>query len=345
MFLLVFDKFFSPTVTVIIISLIIIALFVAMVFKKKMLLKEKSHAKVIVNTIINLVLVTGAGVAILHILDFDFASTFSLTKFLDFFNEQIGRILASIVTIIVSFGLFNLIKSAMGQVVKREGPFKKRRQTIYKVTISFSRYILYVVVIAILLGVWGIDITPILAGLGIAGLVIGLGAQRLITDFISGLFIIFEHHFDVGDVVEVNGFKGQVVDIGLKTTRIKNWRNEVLIIANGNISEVKNFSLNNSVAYVEFTIPYRNNLNEVIKILEEKLPIELKDNPSVLEPPVVRGVTNLGEKGASIGIAIITKTEEHYGVQRATQLKVKEILSTHNIEMDLPQVIVKKENE
>ena len=61
MFLLVFDKFFSPTVTVIIISLIIIALFVAMVFKKKMLLKEKSHAKVIVNTIINLVLVTGAG--------------------------------------------------------------------------------------------------------------------------------------------------------------------------------------------------------------------------------------------------------------------------------------------
>lgn len=343
MFLLVFNKYFNTPVTIIIIALIIIALIAVLYFKRKLLLKEKTNVKVVLNTIINLVLVIGTGVGILYLLDFNFKYYFSPTKILDFVNNQIGRILTSIITIIVSFGLFNLIKGVMGKVVKKEGLFKKRRQTIYKVTISFSRYLLVLLVIALLLGIWGIDVTPILAGLGIAGLVIGLGAQRLITDFISGLFIIFEHHFDVGDVVEVNGFKGTVTDIGLKTTRIKNWRNEVLIIANGNITEVKNFSLNNSVAYVEFTVSYQQNLYEVINILEKELPNALKNNPSVMEAPVIRGVTNLGEKGATIGIMIITKTEEHYGVQRATLLTIKEILSTHNIEMDLPQVIIKKD--
>lgn len=345
MFLLVFNKYFSTTITLMLIFLIIVDLLAILYFKRKLFLKEKTNLKVVINTIINLILVIGSGVIILYLLDFDFKNYLSPTHLLNFLDDQVGRILTSLITIIISIGIFNLIKAAMGRVVKREGPFKKRRQTIYKVTISFSRYLIVILVVAVLLGIWGINITPILAGIGIAGLVIGLGAQRLITDFISGLFIIFEHHFDVGDVVEVNGFKGQVIDIGLKTTRIRNWRNEVLIIANGNITEVKNFSLNNSVGYVEFNVPYRYDLNEVIKILENELPNELKDNPSIVEPPVIRGVTNLGEKGATIGVMIITKTEEHYGVQRFTLLKIKNILSTHQIEMDLPQVIVKKDDE
>ena len=96
--------------------------------------------------------------------------------------------------------------------------------TIDKVIISLTRYVVIIIAVVAILGLLGADVMPALAGLGIAGLVLGLGAQKLITDFISGLFIIIEHHFDVGDIVEFGGFKGEVIDLGLKTTKIRNWR-------------------------------------------------------------------------------------------------------------------------
>jgi small conductance mechanosensitive channel len=247
-------KNFPPVVTLAFILLILLVLFLILHFKKKYLAAREDHKKsgymIMFGSILNVILLLAAGSGILMLVGFDFRKIITMAEVSSFIKNQIGRIIASAVLVIVSFGVVNVVKVALFRFARREGPFKKRRQTIFKILMSFTRYSIYLIDIAILLGIWGINVTPILAGLGIAGLVVGLGAQRLITDFINGLFIVFEHHFDVGDIIQIGDFKGEVIDIGLKTTKIKNWKNEVRIIANGNINEVTNFSLDNSVAYI-----------------------------------------------------------------------------------------------
>jgi small conductance mechanosensitive channel len=301
---------------------------------------KKSAYIIMFGSILNVILILAAGSGILVLVGFDFGRIITMTEVTTFLKNQIGRIIASVVLIIVSFGVVNVVKVALFRFARREGPFKKRRQTIYKILMSFTKYSIYLIDIAILLGIWGINVTPILAGLGIAGLVVGLGAQRLITDFINGLFIVFEHHFDVGDIVQIGDFKGEVIDIGLKTTKIKNWKNEVRIIANGNINEVTNFSLDNSVAYIEFKLDYAVDVEEAIDILQKKLPEAVSSLPQVLEAPIVRGVMNMGDNNITIGVMCLAKTENHYVVERTIRLKVKEILEAAGIQTALTQTVV-----
>jgi small conductance mechanosensitive channel len=192
------------------------------------------------------------------------------------------------------------------------------------------------------LAIWGINVLPALAGLGILGLVVGLGAQSLIKDFIAGFFIIFEHHFDVGDVVEINGFKGKVVDIGLKTTRVQNWKNAIKIFANGVITEPINYSKNPSVAVIEFGIAYGEDVQKTIDILNQELPKYQERFPDILEAPTVLGVTQLADSSVNMRVIIKTATETHYGIERGFLQIIKEILDKNNIEIPFPQVVVHK---
>lgn len=89
---------------------------------------------------------------------------------------------------------------------------------------SIFRYTVSIIIIIIILDVWGVNIMPVLAGAGILGLAIGFGAQSLIKDLIAGMAIVFENYYDIDDVIEINGFKGRVEELGLKSTRIVNWK-------------------------------------------------------------------------------------------------------------------------
>ena len=106
----------------------------------------------------------------------------------------------------------------------------------------------------LILGQVGLNLGPLLAGAGVLGLAIGFGAQSLVKDVITGFFIIFEDQFGVGDVIQIDQFKGTVEEIGIRVTRIKSWTGEVHIIPNGNIKQVTNFSTYNSIAVVDVSI-------------------------------------------------------------------------------------------
>ena len=101
----------------------------------------------------------------------------------------------------------------------------------------------------------GIPIKGLLAGAGILGLAVGFGAQSLVKDIISGFFIIFEDQFSVGDYIKINPFEGEVLEIGLRTTKLKSKIGELHVIPNGSIIQVTNFSILNSVSIVDVTIP------------------------------------------------------------------------------------------
>jgi moderate conductance mechanosensitive channel len=255
-------------------------------------------------------------------------------------SESIGKIISSIIILFLSIFLLKLAKLSFKSVGKKPGPLQRRKKTIAKVTVSIIRYLLAIISILLILSIWGINVAPALAGLGILGLVIGLGAQKFINDLISGFFIIFEHHFDVGDKIEVQGFKGEVNSIGLKTTKIMNWKGEVKILSNGEISNLINYSKSDSLAIVEFGIAYHEDMQKTIDLLNLELPKLRLEFPVIIEDPKVVGVINLNSSSVDLRAIAKTLNEEHYAVERAMRKKIKEILDENNIEIPFPQVVI-----
>ena len=123
---------------------------------------------------------------------------------------EIPRIINSVIVLFVAQFLLTVSKLTLKNIGLKPGPNQKRKRTIARLIRSFTKYTIKLAAILIILSIWGINVAPALAGLGIMGLVIGLGAQRFINDLISGFFIIFENHFDVGDKIEVKDLKSVV---------------------------------------------------------------------------------------------------------------------------------------
>ncbi|HKL61293.1 MAG TPA: mechanosensitive ion channel family protein [Acholeplasma sp.] len=289
-----------------------------------------------------LVVLLGGVVLVLFIWDYDlqrYLNDFG-SGIKDVVEKSIGLFVSSMVVIFITLFILKVAKTSFNRVGLKAGINQRRKRTIAKLVMSLIRYVLGAIAILIVLSIWGVNVGPALAGLGIAGLVIGLGAQKFINDLIQGFFIVFEHHYDVGDMIEASGFKGEVLEIGLKTTKLKNWKGEIKIIANGDITTLINFSKNPSLAVVEFGISYGSNINHVVELLTEELGKFTKEMTQVIEAPIVSGVIALGD--SSVNLRIVTKTynEQHYGVERMIRRRIKEILDEHGIEIPFPQVVV-----
>ncbi len=255
--------------------------------------------------------------------------------------EKIGSIISTVLIIVVSGFIIKLFKV----LVVRSQKFmrtanEKRKHTITKITSSIVNYIVYIAALLLILAAWGVNVLPALAGLGIMGLVVGLGAQDLIKDIIAGFFIVFEKHFDVGDMVEIMDFKGEVIDIGLKTTRVRNWKQDVKIFNNSSVQNAINFSITQSLAIVEFGIAYDSDIDKTLDILKIELPKMRETIPELTEDPVCVGVIALADSSVNLRVVGKVKTETHYGVERILRKEIKKVLDSNGISIPFPQVVV-----
>ncbi len=325
--------------------LVILALFCVYYFQNKVVNLHQNDVKKHIFYITYLflfIVFVGAMLVVLLIWDYDFyALSLNIVESLKIlFGTHIERLLASIFTWFMAVMIVKISKLALTRVGLKETALQKRKKTIAKVTMSIIKYVVYIVAILIILSVWSVNVVPALAGLGVVGLVVGLGAQKFINDLISGFFIIFEHHFDVGEIIEVGGFKGEVIDIGLKTTKIQNWRGEVKILANGDINKVSNFSRNPSIGIVDFGIAYKEDLQKTIDLLKLELP-KMRDLFSdMIEDPQVVGVIELASSSVNLRVTVKTITEKHYAIEREIRQRIKEILEQNHIEIPFPQVVI-----
>jgi len=325
-------------------ALIVFALLFIFFYERKLLRREESLKKItiILIFIISFILLIAGIAGIMYIWNYDFSDYFNNigSNIVTFIEESVTRIISTLLVIFISLSVMKISKTTLNRVGLKESPMKKRKRTIAKVTNSIIKYFVGILMILIVLSIWGVNVAPALAGLGILGLVIGLGAQRFINDLISGFFIVFEHHFDVGDKIEVQGFKGEVTSIGLKTTKIKNWKGEIKIVNNGEISTLINFSRNPSVAVVEFGIAYKENIQQTIDLLNTELPKLRLNFPMIIEDPKILGTIDLASSSVNLRAIAKTLNEEHYAVERAMRQRIKEILDEHGIEIPFPQVVV-----
>lgn len=200
-------------------------------------------------------------------------------------------------------------KNAVSLVLSLLCPKNNRVRTIVSMLISMLSYAAVIVVFCWALTICGVDVKAIVASLGVIALVIGFGAESLIADLVTGLFMIVENQYNVGDIVEVNGFRGTVKNIGIRTTAIMDTGKNVKIINNSDMKNILNRSDNASIAGATIDIPYETNLLE----LEKKIPglmdeIYEKHKDVMLSAPRYLGVQELGASG--ITLKFIAEVEE-----------------------------------
>ncbi|MDF2608439.1 MAG: mechanosensitive ion channel protein MscS [Bacillales bacterium] len=184
------------------------------------------------------------------------------------------------------------------------------------------------------------DVKGILAGAGVVGIAVGFGAQSLVKDIITGFFIIFEEQFFVGDYVRINTFEGTVTQIGLRITKIRAFSGEVQIIPNGTILEVTNFSAQNSVAVVDISVAYGENIEKVEAIINEYLTDLTDKYEDVVKTPELLGVQTLGPTEVVLRIICETLPMRHLQMSRQLRKDIKNLLDEHGIATPLSKMML-----
>ena len=176
-----------------------------------------------------------------------------------------------------------------------------RFRTVLTLTMNLIRYVTVLAIVISVLSLLKVDIATILAGLGVIALIIGFGAESLITDVVTGFFILVDNQYNVGDIVEVNGFRGTVSEIGIRTTSLTDAGGNVKIVNNSDMKNILNRSDNSSKAVADFSIPYETDLVK----LEEEIPGLMKEiyekHPEVFRSePVYLGVQTLNNSSVDL---------------------------------------------
>ncbi|MGI6781846.1 MAG: mechanosensitive ion channel family protein [Acholeplasmataceae bacterium] len=257
-----------------------------------------------------------------------------------FIGKSYVHILETVVIIVFIWAINKIIYVLM-KVITIEG---SKAQTMGRLITSILKYTLMIVGIFLILSAWGVQTTALLASAGILGLALSFGAQSLIQDVLAGLFIIFEEQFQVGDVVEVNGFRGKVIDIGIRTTKIESLLGDVKIISNSDIRNTINASNNAIITIIEIPIPYREDLERVEKILEANFEGMAKRNPKIMEGPYYTGVNGFDERGVIIRVNIKTLELDKFEARRAINRELKLLFDKEGIHIPHKQITVVSEN-
>lgn len=256
-------------------------------------------------------------------------------------KEVVGPILVICISILIN-GVIKNVVHRFFHITKKRLTTKEEKRTITVVSLitNIIKYIIILIDVIIILGIYGIPTTSIIASLGAVGVVLGLALQDTLKDFVSGFFMITENQYRMGDLVDIGNFQGEVINIGLKTTQIRAYTGEVKIISNRTITEVINYNLANSLAIVDVPIPYEEDYEKAEDVLK-KLCDHLTNTLEKIKGNVtLLGINEYGNQGLIYRITVDTIPTEHYGVQREIRKQVKKVLDENNIKMGYPQVVV-----
>ncbi len=228
--------------------------------------------------------------------------------------------------------------------VEKNATFSPERRQHLLTLIQIGKWS-FNVLMAIVLGLMlisrlGVDITPMLTGLGIGGLALSLGLQTLIGDLVAGLFILVENHFGVGDVIEVGGMTGTVEHMTLRTTYLRDLNGRVHIVPNGEIRIVSNHTRHWSQARVEVGVAYEEDLDHVLEVMR-RTSEELAQDPAfaahILEAPVVQGPISLDDWAITMRVLMKTSPGQHWAIARELQKRLHAAFRENGITIPYPR--------
>lgn len=223
--------------------------------------------------------------------------------------------------------------------------FGARGETVCRLISSFAKYVSVIAMMYYCFALFGVDTKTLLASAGILTLVIGLGAKELVSDILAGLFIIFEGEFQVGDIVTVGDWRGTVLEIGVRTTKIEDPGNNVKIISNSAVSGVINMTKRHSYAVCDIGIEYGESLERVENILAKELPNIKKHVPAIVDGPFYKGVSSLGDNSVNIKLVAQCLEANRIQVGRDLNREMKIMFDKYDINIPFPQVVINQPKE
>ncbi|WP_408630302.1 mechanosensitive ion channel family protein [Amycolatopsis mongoliensis] len=202
---------------------------------------------------------------------------------------------------------------------------RQRAQTIGSVLKSMATFLIYGLAFILVLGELGLNLGPIIASAGIIGVAIGFGAQNLVKDFLSGIFMMVEDQYGVGDVVDIGEATGTVEAVGLRITTLRDLKGTVWYVRNGEVLRVGNSSQGFAVAVVDVPLGYTADVERATTVLGEAASTAtesdaLKDN--VLEPPEMLGVESVTPEGLQLRLTVKVRPGKQWAVQRALRAQL-----------------------
>lgn len=268
-----------------------------------------------------------------------FAKQISKNSFINsVYSKWIPALIESVrvitITCLVSMAVIFIMRRFFGKT--------NRGITISKLVESFIKWIVAIISILLVLSTWGVNTAALITSAGILTLVIGLGAQSLVADIVAGIFIVFEGEFQVGDIVIVNGWRGTVQEIGMRTTKIIDAGGNVSIINNSTISTVINQTRSVSLAKCIIGIEYKESIERVEKVIAENLAKVGEKIPAIIDGPYYKGIEKLNSSSVDLLFIAHCKEEDIYQVQRDMNREIKLIFDENDFNIPFPQIVVNK---
>ena len=255
-------------------------------------------------------------------------------NFSKFFRKEIY---ISIAIIVFSCVIYFFIKKIIFKIMSKNETNPKldrKHKTYVKLFNNILKYILIILTVLAIMQINGINVSSLVAGLGLASAIAGLALQDALKDIIMGVNIIVDDYFAVGDVVKINGVEGKVIEVGLKTTKIKNiFTNDIFVIANRNIGEATNIS---TLLDIDVPLPYNQKIDNIENVLNRALS-KIKEINEVTDVEY-KGIQEFGDSAIVYKIRLFCKPELKPQIKRDANRIIKQELDKNNIEIPYMQI-------
>lgn len=231
-----------------------------------------------------------------------------------------------------------------GAAAQREA--LQRAVTLYHLTTQALRAVVAAVMVFLLLDMIGIDMRPVIAGVGVVGLALSLAAQNIIRDYITGFMILFEDQYNVGDYISAGGFSGTVEAFSLRSTKLRDISGALIIIPNSSIQSVQNYNKIWSAALVDIGISYESDYKKALSIAAEVAEKMAADpTNSIVEAPITQGIVTFSDNAVMLRTIIKTDPGQQWVVGRTYRQMLKDAYDEQGIEFAYPRLVVHSPDE
>jgi small conductance mechanosensitive channel len=253
---------------------------------------------------------------------------FYLSKFIDIVLIVAGAML-----------LYLIVRAITRRVLKAARA--RRAATYINVVHSIIGYVLFFLVLVLILRVFGVNYTAILAGAGVLGLAVGFGAQTLIRDFISGFFLLLEDLIGVGDYITVGDIEGTVEVVGMRVSKVRAFNGTLHIVPNGELTRFGNQSRGYMRAIVVLDLAYEQDAEKGMLLVREATGQWYKENAEdTIEPPVVAGLLRFGEAGVQVRVSVKVRPGRQWDAEQQLRLRLKQAFDSSGTELPFPRRVV-----
>jgi small conductance mechanosensitive channel len=224
----------------------------------------------------------------------------------------------------------------------------QRAKTIGSVLQSIVSFVIWGLAVVLVLGDLGFNLTPIIASAGVIGVAVGFGAQNLVKDFLSGIFMLLEDQYGVGDVVDLGEATGTVESVGLRVTTVRDYAGTVWYVRNGEVQRVGNSSQGFAVAVVDVPLGYASDVNQALHLLEKVATDAITEAPmstDVLEPPKVLGVQGMTTDNVTLRLTVKVRPARQWATQRELRRRIMAVFDEAGIHAPISRTATALDDE